>query len=377
MRKPLLAALSLALVLGPRGVAQEPSAPACPGRSGAGVPVSRLGVGGPHMILDANFPDPFVARFAGRYYAYATGSEVRGTAMNVQLVSSTDLMRWTAAAEALPLANLPAWVDRSHPQVWAPEVMAVGGRYVLYFNARHVSLTRVERSPSGPVTRKRHCVGAAVADRPEGPFVGIDAPLVCSEFEHGTIDAAAFRDGDQLYLHYKEDSNCCGGEAAIWAQGLSGDGLAAVGAPVKLLGANDSAEKHDDWEWRVVEAPTMVKRGRAYYLFYSGNFYGNKNYAVGYLSCATPRGPCRDLGDNPILWSHKSSPLLGPGHQSVFEERGRSWIFYHGWNADPDGRERPGFHKRCLYVSRLTWDDWPRASVPVPTVARGSPTPRP
>jgi beta-xylosidase len=257
--------------------------------------------------------------------------------------------------------------------------MEISGRFVLYFNARHATLTRTETPPGGPQVHKRHCLGAAVADRPEGPFQGIDAPLVCAEFPHGTIDAAVFRDGPggPLYLYYKEDSNCCGGAAAIWAQGLSEDGLAALAAPVKLVAANDSPEKHDDWEWQVVEAPTMVKRGNAYYLFYSGNFFGNRNYAVGYLVCATPRGPCRDNGDNPILWAHKASPLLGPGHQSVLDEGGRSWIFYHGWNEDPDARERPGVHKRCLYVSRLRWDRWSRSPVPVPTVTGGSPTPRP
>ena len=39
---------------------------------------------------------------------------------------------------------------------------------------------------------------------------------------------------------------------------------------------------------------------------------------IAYLTCETPRGPCRDLGDNPILWSHERSPLIGPGHQAMW-----------------------------------------------------------
>jgi GH43 family beta-xylosidase len=375
--RPFAAALLLAAALGSPGGAAQERAPSCPGAPGEGVAASRLGRDHTHLILDLNFPDPFVARFAGLWHAYATGNQVGGGQMNVQYVRSRGLAGWSVPTEALPAANLPAWVDRAHPQVWAPEVMAVGGRYVLYFNARHASLTRTERPPQGPVVRKRHCLGAAVADRPEGPFRGVDAPLVCSEFEEGTIDASPFRDGDSLYVYYKHDANCCGGGSALYVQGLSPDGLAALGAPAKLLASNDSPEAHDDWEWRVVEAPTMVKRAGTYYLFYSGNFYGNRNYAVGYLSCASPRGPCTDLGDNPILWAHKKTALLGPGHQSVLDHKGRSYIFFHGWNEDPDARERPGFHKRCLYVSRLRWDRWSRARHPVPTVVGGSPTPRP
>jgi hypothetical protein len=103
----------------------------------------------------------------------------------------------------------------------------------------------------------------------------------------------------------------------------------------------------------------MVRRGAAYYLFYSGNFFGNRNYSVGYLRCASPRGPCADPGENPILYSHEASALIGPGHQALLDIDAVSYIFFHAWNADPDGRERAGFHRRCLYVSRVLWERTP------------------
>jgi beta-xylosidase len=362
------AAIAATLLASTAAAAQD-----CPGRSGEGVSRSRLGAGGPHRLTNSNFPDPFVARFGGTYFAYATGNQTGGGQMNVQTIRSRDLSRWSAPAEALPAANLPAWVDRRHPQVWAPEVNAIGGRYVLYFNARHRTLTRTETPPDGPHVLQRHCLGAAVAQRPEGPYLGIDDPLVCAEHESGAIDANVFGDAGNLYLYYKEDGNCCGPNSAIYVQGLSPDGLAALGPRHLLVASNDSPEPNDDWEWRVVEAPTMVRRGEAYFLFYSGNFFGNRNYAVAYLRCATPRGPCRDPGDNPILRSHPGSPLIGPGHQSLLEERGRSYLFYHGWNADPDGREQPGVHKRCLYVSRLRWEPVGRSGAERPVIDGGEP----
>lgn len=355
--RTLCAALLAAMLGSSSGAAFQAAGPrSCPGSPADRVPTARLGADRPHLILDRNFPDPFVARFGGVFHAYATGAQVDRAQQNVQLVRSRDLTGWSEPVEALPNANLPAWVDRDHAQVWAPEVMAVGGRYVMYFNARHATLTRTETPPGGPRMLKRHCLGAAVSDRPEGPFVGIDEPLVCAEFADGVIDASMFRDGDSLYLYYKDDGNCCGRGSAIYAQGMSADGLAALGPRHRLVANNDSEGEEDDWEWLVVEAPTMVERGGAYYLFYSGNFYGNANYSVAYLRCATPRGPCTDAGDNPILRSHPGSPLIGPGHQSVLDHRGRSYIFFHGWNQDPDARERPDVHKRCLYVSRLHWE---------------------
>jgi beta-xylosidase len=374
--RKLKLALLAALALPSTGLASQTAGPRpCPGMAAQGVPAASLGARQPHLLLNENFPDPFVARFRGTFHAYATGNQVGGGQMNVQAIRSANLTAWSSPVEAFPAANLPAWVDRDHPQVWAPEVLEHAGRYILYFNARHDVLTRTERGPDGAHVRQRHCLGAAIADRPEGPFVGIDEPLVCADFAEGVIDAGIFRDGASLYVYYKDDGNCCGRGSALYVQGLSPDGLAALGPRHRLVANNDSPETHDDREWLVVEAPTMVRRAGAYYLFYSGNFFGNKNYSVAYLRCATPRGPCRDPGENPILWSHPATTLVGPGHQSILDDRGRSYLFFHGWNEDPDARERPGVHKRCLYVSRLYWDAQP-SGPPRPRIAGGEPPAR-
>jgi beta-xylosidase len=353
LKGAMLAAAALAAPL--EAAAQSAAPPPCPGRSAAGVPLHDLGRTAPHLLLDEDFPDPFVARFGREFLAYGTGVAGR----HVQLVRSPDLRRWSAPAEVMPASHFPEWIDRNHPQVWAPEVMRIAGRYVLYFNARHRTLTRTELPPEGPRVLQRHCLGAAVADRPEGPFTGVPEPLVCSEFPHGVIDASPYRDGDSLYLYYKDDGNCCGPGSAIWVQGMSPDGLAALGAPTRLVASNDSPGREDNWEWKVVEAPTMVRRGNHYYLFYTGNHFGNRNYSVGYLRCATPRGPCTDPGENPILWSHLETDLIGPGHQAILDQGARTYAFFHGWNRDPDRQRDQGPFKRCLYVSQVSWTAGP------------------
>lgn len=366
-----LGAVLAAASLTSAAVAQERAPAPCPGERAERVPLARLGASGPLLLLDADFPDPFVARFGGAFHAYATGVAGR----HVQAIRSADLRRWSAPAEALPAANFPEWIDRAHPQVWAPEVMHVGPRYVLYFNARHRTLTRTETPPEGPRVLQRHCLGAAISERPEGPFRGVDPPLVCAEFASGTIDAHVFRDGPDgpLYLYYKEDSNCCGPGSAIWVQGLSPDGLAALGPPTRLVASNDSPGREDDWEWRVVEAPTMVRRGGRYHLFFTGNHFGNANYAVGVLDCASPRGPCADRGMNPILWSHAETSLIGPGHQALLDSGGRSYAFFHGWNRDPDRQRAEGPFKRCLYVAQIRWRRGPDGAE-APVVAGGEPS---
>jgi beta-xylosidase len=328
------------------------------------VPLDTLGLRQPHLILNKDLPDPFVLKQDMTYHAFATGTRIGGVQHNVQLVRSEDLRNWSEPAEVLPNANLPTWVDRNHAQVWAPEVMEIAGRYVLYFNARHRALTRTERPPEGPRVLQRHCIGAALANTPAGPFVGHPEPLVCDEFRDGAIDAAPFRDGDKLYLYYKDDGNCCGRGSAIHVQELRPDGLAVAGRSRRLVASNDGPGEQDDWEWLVVEAPTMVKRGGDYILFYTGNFFGNQNYSVAYLKCVTPAGPCGDIGENPILHSGKHTPLVGPGHQTLVEEGGRTYLFFHGWNRNPDAKQKAQVHKRCLYVAQVRWEQKPGGERP-------------
>lgn len=311
-------------------------------------------------VLRENFPDAFILRHEDRFYAYATNAD-RGRA-NVQMATSTDLANWTLLRDARnpgklhdAMPTLPPWAKAGF--TWAPEVLATGGRFVVYFTARE------RRSDL-------QCVGAAVATSPRGPFVSAAAePLVCQRDLGGTIDAHPFRDADgQQYLYYKNDGNNPKvlKTARIWAQRLSPDGLSLTGAASPLVAADKQ------WEWRVVEAPTMVRRpgaggvgagsAGAYTLFFSANHFGWEddqrlsNYGIGYAKCQGPMGPCEDAPSNPLLTSRMGAGgcISGPGHQAVFEVGDRQFIAYHAWAAT-SGCRKSG-HERNLYVSPLRWN---------------------
>lgn len=134
----------------------------------------------------------------------------------------------------------------------------------------------------------------------------------------------------------------------VLALRLTTDGLRASSEPVALRGiTNDLA-----WEGRVVEAQQMMRADGRYRLFYAGNDYGGADYAIGYADCDGPIGPCRDAAENPILRSEAGNPaLVGPGHPSVFEHGGRTWVAYHGWRQARRGRYR------SMYIDRLDWVD--------------------
>ncbi|ESQ82606.1 glycoside hydrolase family 43 protein [Asticcacaulis benevestitus] len=286
--------------------------------------------------LDIDFPDPFVLPVDGGLLAYSTNGKHDGKRLNVPVSHSGDGKTWSPPLDAMPV--LPRWVKSSAPDIWAPEVMKIGEKYVMYFTGRHKTRMR----PDGLTL----CVGVAVADKPEGPFRSRSAPLTCGG-ELGVIDPSPFRDGDDLWIYVKSDGNCCGVPIGIIAQRLSNDGLKLAGHPALVAGVTND----QSWEGGVVEGEQMIKHEGHYYMIFAANDYGSDTYATGYAVCAGPAGPCHDAEDNPIL---KSQPdVSGPGHQSVFEFQGRNWIAYHAWRHIEDSRRR----YRALYISPLDWVD--------------------
>jgi beta-xylosidase len=325
--KPLLAALALSAT--PQAASKEPVSPLF-------LPV-----------YETNFPDPFIVPHDGRYLAYATNAE-RFQA-NVQMAVSDDLVTWEPLRrngklhDAMPV--LPPWAERGW--TWAPEVMKLNDRYLLFFTAREKA--------SG-----LQCTGVASSDDPLGPFVSnATEPLVCQRDLGGTIDASPFQDADgQIYLYYKADANAVGKPTEIFVQRMTADGMGLVGDPVALI-RNDQP-----WEAHVVESPTMIRHGDDYVLFYSANHFGWEPhqplspYAMGYARCDGPMGPCVEAPDNPILFSFEDRDggcLSGPGHQAIFEANGREYIVFHAHAFKPGCRNAD--KGRYMYIAPLDWQD--------------------
>jgi beta-xylosidase len=315
-------------------------------------------------VFETDYPEPFILPHGNEFLAYATNAQ-RGRA-NVQMAVSTNLVDWALIRDsnrlhdALPV--LPSWARGGF--TWAPEVIAVGNGFVLYFTAK-------ERA-SG-----LQCIGAATSADPRGPFVSQAAqPLVCQRELGGSIDPDPFRDADgRLYLYFKSDGNNpqFRQSTAIFGQRLSPDGLSLVG-PAVALARNDLP-----WEAHVIEAPTMARHGASYALFFSANHYGwepDQNisvYAIGYAHCEGPLGPCTDAPENPILHSfntREAGCLSGPGHQGVFQVGARYFLSFHAWAATPECHraEEP---RRYLYVAPLRWqEDTPVIGVSLRPVGR-------
>jgi beta-xylosidase len=278
-------------------------------------------------VFPGDFADPFVLVTEAAYYAFATnlGSS------NVPVARSADLTTWTTLGDAMPV--LPAWAESGKSLTWAPAVLALDGRYLLFFTARD--------HRSG-----RQCIGRAESLAPAGPFVDAGlSPFICQADLGGSIDPSVVRDASgQVYLLWKNDGNCCGRPVTLWSQRLGSDGRTLSGLAVALL-ARDRP-----WEGPLIEAPTMWQASGGWHLLYSANRWDTDQYAIGYARCDSPLGPCRKVGEGPVMAS--DSATAGPGGAEVFtDHQGGRWVAYHGWTAGSVGYRSGG--ARSLRLDRI------------------------
>ena len=294
------------------------------GISGTGARLrAALGLGPEHVAYCDDFADPFVLRVGNRYYAYSTNTED----LHVPVMRTGELFVTGRRRDALP--ELPRWARPG--ATWAPSVLEIDGRYVLYYTTT-VAATGAQ------------CISRAIATRPEGPFVDeSSSPWICPA--HGAaIDASPFvaPDGER-YLTWATHN----GFAGIVSARLSADGLALVSDAQPLLAAARP------WESGVVEGPDLVAAADGFVLFYSGGDWRTAGYAIGAARCDSPLGPCTRLSDAPLLGSMTNA--AGPGGSQLFTDtEQRQWLVLHAWVRGevgyPDGA-------RGLFVARISFPD--------------------
>jgi hypothetical protein len=266
-----------------------------------------------------DFADPFVLEDNGVFYAYSTNSDGK----HIPVLSASGLFSRGSRQEALP--KVASWSTDAFGRVWAPSVLKVGGRFVLYYTT---------------AAGENQCISRAVSANAEGPFVDDSAgPMVCPS--KGAIDASPFVDAaGQVTLLWKDEA-----AHAIVSQPLTPDGLGLAGQPTTLVVADQA------WEGGVVEAPTMTTADGHLFLFYSGNDWETASYAVSYAVCASPAGPCQKPLTDP--WLSSTPDANGPGGVEAFtDQAGQHWLAGHAWVGSDVGYPKGG---RDLFVLQLSF----------------------
>jgi arabinan endo-1,5-alpha-L-arabinosidase len=292
-------------------------------------------------VYALDFADPTVIRgHDGSFYAYATNSGNGSAFRNIQVAKSDDLVTWRLVGDALP--QKPAWADRDF---WAPHVLydTIRKKYFLYY------------SGESPREKTGKCIGVAVSDKPEGPFIDSGKPLVCGE-GFINIDPMAFDDPatGRKWLYWGS------AHLPIRVQELADDRISfkVTSHPVDVV----SPRKHSEYR-KLIEGAWLHYRNGYYYLFYSGdNCCGDKaNYAVMVSRARQADGPFEGFnevsgkGSTPILI--KNAAWLAPGHNSVItDDAGNDWIVYHAISTEATLKEKG----RIMLMDKLTYkDDWP------------------
>ncbi len=287
-------------------------------------------------VYNESFPDPFVLKYRGEYWAYCTGFWHDGRCFGI--LHSRDLVCWRPLAGAL--APLPG----DFPCYWAPEVTYDNGRFYLYYSAGNEASMEIR---------------VALAEHPAGPFADSGRRLTTETF---AIDAHVFVDDDGArYLFYATDflDRSHIGTGIVRDRLL--DPLTPAGRPQPVTLPRYDWHVYDPQRaekggvrWHTIEGSFVLKRKRLYYHMFSGGNWQNITYGVSYAvaeSLAVSDEWTQVADGEAVLPILRTLPgqVVGPGHNSVVRGPGNQQLFcvYHRWSHDGSAR--------VLSIDPLDW----------------------
>lgn len=274
-------------------------------------------------VYPHSFPDPFVLKLRGEYYAYCTGDWRDGKIFGV--LRSRDLINWTEIGGAMQR------LDNDSPFYWAPEVTYSNGKFYLYYSVGNEAQMELR---------------VAVSERPDGGFVDAGVKLTTEEF---AIDAHVFTDENgEKYLFYATDflTHTHIGTGTVIDKML--DFFTLEGKPRPVTRAKYDWQVYDPQRkekggvrWHTIEGSFVLKRKGVYYQMFSGGNWQNITYGV---SFATTDDIKRNKEWTQFSDGEKVLPILrtlpdlvvGPGHNSVVRGVNNREIYcvYHRWTEN-------------------------------------------
>lgn len=295
-------------------------------------------------IIAKSLPDPTIIKAKdGYFYLYATEDTP-----HVPIHKSKNLTDWIFVGTAFTKETRPSFEPKGG--IWAPDICYIDGKYVLYYS---MSVWGGEWTCG---------IGAAVADKPEGPFVDKGKLFQSREIDvQNSIDQFYLEEKGKKYLFW-------GSFRGIYGVELSKDGLyVKEGAEKKRIAGT------------AFEGTYIHKKGKYYYLFASigSCCQGVKStYKLVVGRSTSLFGPYydkdgKDMMDNGYsIVIGSNSKFVGNGHCSeiVQDKKGNDWIFYHGIDVDkPQGR--------VLLMDQVLWDKdgWPYVKGGSPSLSASKP----
>jgi arabinan endo-1,5-alpha-L-arabinosidase len=321
-----------ALCVSTASAAEPPAAPAATATNTP--PPAQIVSGG----VRAHDPSTIV-KCKDEYWVFYTG---RG----VPSYHSKDLVKWERGPGVF--TNAPAWIAEAVPgnrgmNFWAPDVIRVGNRYLLYYS---VSTFGRNTSAIGLATNP-------TLDPSDPQYQWTDRGLVIQSGprdDFNTIDPAVTQDAaGGLWLAF---GSFWGGIKLIQLDPATGKRIAAD-STIHPLAHYDS-----------IEASYIHRHGDYYYLFVNWGMCcrgANSTYNIRVGRSGAITGPYLDktgvnmLTGGGTLFLETSGQLIGPGHAGITPDGGTNWFSCH---VESDGG-RSGSSSLCM--GQLEWgaDGWP------------------
>lgn len=316
--------------------------------------------------------DPAVLVDGAAVYLFGSTNNVRVPVRRIPsfdqtLAQSRD--QWAREPRnAMP--SVPAWVDPTEPQIWAPTVVKVGSGYAMWFSA-------ARRPTSGsPITDEHNdkCIGGALASSPMGPYAPLATPAYCgypaegavggqppsNRWGRGALDPEVVRakDGRLFMLVALSRTRDNIGVVALTSTGT------VVGGPnaTPTILASQRFPWHDgtrnstlDPGAAFLENPSMIydPASDTYLLFYSAGQWWRSNYVTGFGRCATPIGPCTLDDRAPMLIP--ANLRTGVGGLTAFRDpTGTARVAVASWQVGYEGAPSPdGRYSRHVSWGRI------------------------
>jgi arabinan endo-1,5-alpha-L-arabinosidase len=287
-----------------------------------------VGVHDPSAIIQCN----------DEYWIFFTGN-------GVPSIHSRDLVDWVRGPQAF--TTPPAWAAQAiagfrGANFWAPDIIKIGGRYMLFFSA---SVFGKNTSAIGVATNP-------TLDPGDRAYHWTDGGLVVRSTEaddFNAIDPAAMLDKDgKLWLSF----------GSFW----SGIQLIELDPATGRRIAPDSP-RYSLAHWDAIEGSYLYRHDDHYYLFVSMGMCCrgiNSTYQTRVGRSEKVTGPYLDKDGVDLLLGGGTAvaltdgPLIGPGQPGIFEENGKYWFSCHFYDGMAGGASK-------LSIRPLTWsaDGWP------------------
>jgi beta-xylosidase len=252
-------------------------------------------------IIRGYYADPTIVVDSNNFYIYATIDPWGGDSL--ALWQSNNFITWKYVPLNWPTKAQCTSATSNDSRVWAPSVIkGKDNLYHMFVSVGSEVYAGVSESPGGPWKNVKP--GG-------GPFIQTQKNINVH-----TIDAEVFLDDDgKAYLYWGSGWNWKDGHCFMGKLNAAMDGF--IEAP------KDITPPH------YFEGPYMLKRKGVYYLMYSDGKCTDSSYKVRYSTALDPAGPWKEGKNSPVLSTDMQSNVVGPGHHTILQYKGKYYIIYH------------------------------------------------